>query len=126
VVQHLSGDYRAARATLERALALFREVGDRDGEAETLNNLGRLLLASCAPAEARAHHQHALDIARTLHAPLHEARAQEGLGHCHLHQGQTTDGLACLHHALALYHRLGTPDTHRVETTLHTHQPPQP
>jgi tetratricopeptide (TPR) repeat protein len=111
---------------LEWALALFRDLGDRDGEAETLNNLGQLLLASSALTEARAHHQQALDIARTLHTPLREARAREGLGHCHLHQGQTHDGLACLHQALALYRRLGTPDTQRVQTTLHTHQPSQP
>ncbi|HET9257596.1 MAG TPA: hypothetical protein VFO16_20675, partial [Pseudonocardiaceae bacterium] len=67
-----------------------------------------------------------LDIARTLQTPLQEARAQEGLGHCHLRQEQTNDGLSCLHQALALYRRLGIPDTQRVETILRTQRSPQP
>ena len=40
VVQTVTGDYPAAAASLTRALELFRDLGDRHGEAGALINLG--------------------------------------------------------------------------------------
>jgi tetratricopeptide (TPR) repeat protein len=119
-VQYLAEDYPAATASHKEALALYRDLGDRYGEAEALNNLGQVLWACGAVADARAHHDHAFGIAQALGTPLEEARALEGIGHCHLHHGQAGEAAACLREALALYRRLGAPDARRVETTLLT------
>jgi tetratricopeptide (TPR) repeat protein len=118
LVQHLTGDYPAATASLEQALALHRSLGNRLGEAKVLNNLGQVLRASGAAADARVHHSRALGMAQDLGTPLEEAHALEGIGHCHLQQKQPSEGGACLRYALALYQRLGSPDTQRVATTL--------
>jgi tetratricopeptide (TPR) repeat protein len=52
-----------------RALGLFREIGDRTGEAETLNGLGEVFLATGRPGQARRHWQEALTLYTTLGAP---------------------------------------------------------
>jgi hypothetical protein len=41
-VQQLTGDFQAATASFTRALALFRDLGNRLGEAKVLNNMGEL------------------------------------------------------------------------------------
>ena len=41
-MQQLTGDYAAAAASHQQALALNRDAGDRAGQAETLNCLGEL------------------------------------------------------------------------------------
>ena len=40
----LKGDYSRARALVERALALYREIGDETGIVRSLSNLGAILL----------------------------------------------------------------------------------
>ena len=40
MVQQLTGDYPAAAASLTQALQLFRDLGDRRGQAWALNHLG--------------------------------------------------------------------------------------
>jgi len=52
--------------------------------------------------------------------PLEQARALEGIGHCHFQQEQTKQGGACLCQALTLYQHLGSPDAQRMETTMLT------
>ncbi|MEV0733974.1 tetratricopeptide repeat protein [Polymorphospora sp. NPDC050346] len=118
VVQDATGDPTTAADTLQQSLDLFRDVGDADGEAETLNHIGQLLLATTPDT---AHHQFtaALDIARRIHTPAHEARALEGIGHCALRQGHHDEGHAYLRDALTIYQRINSPHTTRVEAALH-------
>ena len=47
------GDYESACASTRRALATFREIGDKKGVIITLCNLGETLLALGRPIEAR-------------------------------------------------------------------------
>jgi tetratricopeptide (TPR) repeat protein len=64
----IAGVYRAqgrlveASASYERALGVFRNLGDRVGEATTLTNLGVVLVAQGRPAEAVDLHEQALDM----------------------------------------------------------------
>ena len=53
-------------------------------------------------------------------APLEEARALEGIGRSHLHDGNVGDGAAKLRQALAIYQRIGAPDAQRVQETLNS------
>ena len=100
---------------------MFRDLGDRDGQAEVLNNLGELLSRSADGQQARDHHARALAIAREISAPLEEARALEGLGHCLLRDGNPGDAAAHWQQALTIYQRIGAPDARRIQETLRQH-----
>ena len=117
-MQRLTGDHPAAAASLTRALQLFRDLGDRRGQAEASVNLGELLLLSSAHREARGYFAQALSIARDIKAPVLEALALEGIGRSHIREGDPGQGAAHLRQALAIYRRIGAPEAQRVETTL--------
>ena len=96
-----------------------------------LNDLGEMLYRSGDSRQARDHHARALAIAGEISAPLEEARALEGLGHCLLPDGDP--GAAAAMHwqqALAIYQRIGVPDAQRIQETLRQHgittAPPSP
>ena len=59
-----------------------------------LNYLGEVLSQSDDSQQARDHHARALAIAREISAPLEEARALEGIGHCLLQDGNPGDAAA--------------------------------
>jgi Tfp pilus assembly protein PilF len=104
-------------------LEQFRDLGDRLGQAEALNNLGELLCQAQTAQRARDHHSQALAIAHEIGAPLEEARALEGIGRCHLHDGNPGEGAAHLREALTIYRRIGAFDARRVEETLREYEP---
>ena len=74
LVQKATGDPGQAAGNLRRALDLYRDLGDRLGEAQALNHLGELL-GSARAASARAHHEQALEIATSIGASIDQARA---------------------------------------------------
>jgi tetratricopeptide (TPR) repeat protein len=117
----LTGDYPAATASLTQALGMFRDIGDRDGQAGVLNDLGEVLLRSADSRQARDHHAQALAIAREISVPVEEARALEGLGHCLLQDGNPSDAAAHWRQALTIYQRIGAPDTERIQEALRQH-----
>jgi tetratricopeptide (TPR) repeat protein len=117
-VQQLTGDYPAAAASHQQALALSREAGDRLGQAETLNCLGELASRTADGRQARDHHAQALAIARQLGTPAGEARALDGIGHSHLRDGHPRKSTAWLKQALTIYQRIGSPNARRVQETL--------
>ena len=59
-------DRPAARTNYERALALYREQGDRQNVAATLRGLGSVAIGDDDPERARDHLQEALGIAREI------------------------------------------------------------
>jgi len=114
----LTGDCPTAASHLSSALELYRDLSARPGEAEALNALGELSLASGAPAETQSHYDQALAIAIAIASPLQEARAREGIGRCRLHYGQIGEAAAPLREALAIYQRIGSPYANRVQAAL--------
>ncbi|HKB16326.1 MAG TPA: tetratricopeptide repeat protein, partial [Planctomycetota bacterium] len=72
--------YAEAEAALEAALGLFRDLGDRAGEARTLGRLGLFYRSRGDSARSREHQEKALALARELGDRAEEARALEGLG----------------------------------------------
>jgi hypothetical protein len=48
-VQYLTDGYRGATLSLEQALVLYRDLGDRRGEANALNYLGAVQLGTIQP-----------------------------------------------------------------------------
>ena len=121
-MQQETGDYPAAAASHQQALALFRDLGNRLGQAEALNRLGELSTRTSATSQARERHTQALAIARDISAPPEEARALEGLGQAHLQDGNPGQAAAHLQQALAIYQRIGAPAARRVQETLQNHE----
>jgi tetratricopeptide (TPR) repeat protein len=117
-VQQETGDYPAAAASHQRALALFRDLGSLLGQAEVLNRLGELSSRTSDTSQACARHTQALAIARDISVPLEEARAQEGIGNSHLENGNPGQAAKQLRQALAIYQRIGSPAAQRVRETL--------
>jgi tetratricopeptide (TPR) repeat protein len=121
-VQQDTGDYPAAAASHQQALALFRDIGNLLGQAEALNRLGELATRTANTGQARDHHTHALAIARDIGAAPEEARALEGLGYAHLQDGNPGQAAAHLRQARAIYRRIGDRAARRVQHALHNHK----
>ena len=85
---------------------------------KALNDLGELLSDSSARTDARAYHESALDTARSISSPLEEARALEGIGRCHLKQGEPDKGDIYFRQAVTIYQRIRSPNSQRVEAVL--------
>jgi tetratricopeptide (TPR) repeat protein len=119
-LQHAIGDH-VAEESLGRALELCREVGDRQGQAETLNHLGGLLADTAGPGLALARYTEALTLADDIGARLDEADALEGIGRCALQTGDTEHGLDYLRQALQIYQQIGTPGAARIQQILDQH-----
>jgi hypothetical protein len=86
-----------------------------------LNSLGELACRTSATGQAREHHGQALAIARQFGVPLEEARALEGTGRSHLHDGDHDQAIVFLRQALAIYQRIGAPAARHVCDTLASH-----
>lgn len=96
-----------ARALLEQATAVHREVGNDRGEALARGNLGITYLHTGEPQEARPHFQHALDIARAVGDRRHEGNSLGNLGIAMLELGDTDAALDFHQQALALQRHVG-------------------
>ena len=121
-MQQETGDYPAAVASHQQALALFVDLGNLLGQAEALNRLGELATRTTDTPQARKHHTQALAIARDISAAPEEARALEGLGHSHLQDGDPGQAAAYLQQALTIYQRVGAPSAQRVQQTIQNHK----
>ena len=72
-----------------------------------------------ATHQARSRYTQALAIAGDIGAPLQEGCALEGIGCSHLDEGNTDEGVAHLHRAPTIYHRIGSPSARRAQEILH-------
>jgi DNA-binding SARP family transcriptional activator/tetratricopeptide (TPR) repeat protein/DNA-binding XRE family transcriptional regulator len=103
----LRGDSRAALGFAERALAVFREVGDRPGVAHALTGVGRHLVSAGAPEQAIE----ALTMAWKLHedtADTHgRADTLDQLGRVHLLRAEPETAAGCFERVAALRRQTG-------------------
>ena len=73
-------DYEGARARLERALTLYRQVGDVQGEADCIQRLGDIALRRSDRKSARIQYERALPLYRQVGDVRGEAYCIHGLG----------------------------------------------
>ncbi len=99
----------AAAGRYAASLTIRREIGDRTGIADTLNNLGLLVLARGEYDEARQHLEESLAIRRELGDRNGEALALSNLGDVATAAGDFDQGWALHERALAIRRRLGQP-----------------
>jgi len=115
----LLGDYDEALECCQQALDLLRDLGDRFGQAATLDSLGYI-------HHRLGHHPRAIDYyqqARRLFSDLgdryNEAGTLSGLGDTHLAGGDTDAARACWQQARAILADLGHhPDADAVRDKL--------
>ncbi|MEA2562667.1 MAG: hypothetical protein QOH06_4171 [Acidobacteriota bacterium] len=117
---------RSWRQEPERALELYREalalnhrLGDRQQEATTLQNLGKIHQSLGETEEALAHYERALPIWRELGVKSEEAGTLLALGDLYQRMGEPTKALDLLPRAIALFEAAGSSgDAASALTTL--------
>jgi DNA-binding SARP family transcriptional activator/tetratricopeptide (TPR) repeat protein len=106
-----AGDVPAARAALGEALAVYDELGNCSGKAAALNEMGALRRLCGELDQAESLHRHALKLAILDESAWDEAHARAGVARCALAQGRRQDAAGQLHHALAIFERVGADRT---------------
>ena len=120
-------NYSETASHTNQALALFRHLGDRRGEAAALNLLGILeIIVHADYGAALDHHRRALDLARGLGERCMEAAALQRIGRVHQARGQFDEALDCLTSALAVWRGVGDwrqeAQTLRAQAMVHRDQ----
>jgi len=100
--------YGDARAHIERALEICRQLGDRIGEGHTHLDLARFFERQGQYCEAAGHVGTALNLARTNEDTPGQAIALNAMGRCHIRLGNYGQALDCCQQALELHRRLGS------------------
>ena len=116
----MTGDYPGAAQDLEEALGIYRDIGDRGGEAEASTRPGRCTGSAVTSRQARSCHQQALDLARQIGSSWDEAHALAGLGRCALAAGHADAGRARLRQALEIFQRIGAAEAPDLLAELDT------
>jgi len=106
-----TGDYRAAVASLTRALDLLRKLGHRPLQASTLNDLGMVQQLTGDCTAAAASHQQALQLNRDLGLRLAEAETLISLGELATRTSVTRQARERHAQALAIARQIGVPLT---------------
>jgi tetratricopeptide (TPR) repeat protein len=95
-----------ARACYEEALAIYRAMDAKLGEANCISLLGDVHLSLSETAKARACYEEALAIYRAMDAKLGEANSIRALGDVHLSLSETTEARVRYEEALSDYCRI--------------------
>ncbi|HEY3867269.1 MAG TPA: tetratricopeptide repeat protein [Actinocrinis sp.] len=117
-VRDASGDRAAAAELYDAALALFREVGDLQGQSETLHATAELVADTAGPHEALGLYRQAADLAHSVHSPLDEAWALEGLARSAARTGDRAAAATAQREAVAIHRRIGSRDADAAARTL--------
>ena len=107
LVYYSQGRWGEALAQYEASLKIERELGDRAGEATTLNNIGNVYDAQGRWGEALAQHEASLQIVRELGDRAGEAGTLSNIGNVYDAQGRWGEALAQFEASLKIVRALG-------------------
>ena len=107
-IRDREGRHEEARATTEKALELFRMIGDRRGEAGCIENIGLSYMGLGREAEAQESFERCLSLSRELGDREGEARATWGLGSVLRSQDRLGEALAHFERAVSLLSEVGS------------------
>jgi tetratricopeptide (TPR) repeat protein len=107
MAQQLS-DLDGARAEYERALPLYRQIGDARGEARCIDGLGNIAWSRSDLDGAQAQFERALPLYRQVGSVLGEAGGIKGLGDVALDRSDLDGAQAQFERALPLYRQVGS------------------
>ncbi|MBW4492842.1 MAG: CHAT domain-containing protein [Oscillatoria princeps RMCB-10] len=88
--QYYTSKFREAWQSLQQALTLYREIGDRDGEAASLENLGIAYHSLGRYTLAIDYHRQSLEIEREIGNRREEAASLGSLGNAYYSLGRYT------------------------------------
>ncbi|GEM_PF-5007605 len=91
----------------QRALTLYRESGDRAGEAEALSERGLIAFQRRRFEKAKEDLQRAAEMARTVGDVILQARAKEYLAEIYASTGEASQAVTTIERALSLYQQAG-------------------
>jgi tetratricopeptide (TPR) repeat protein/DNA-binding SARP family transcriptional activator len=94
-----------------RAVAIYREIGDLRGEADSLNNIGMCYAYMSRDGEAIIHHQKALQISQDLSERYEQAIALRNIAEVHRRAGRYGVAIENFERSLALARAIG--DAHQ-------------
>jgi tetratricopeptide (TPR) repeat protein len=107
VLAWMQGDNAAARSLHEESLAIRKELGDKQGMAAAINNLGTVAVEQGDYASARAFFEESLALNRELGNRAREALNLNNLGSVAMEQGDYASARAFFEEALALNREVG-------------------
>lgn len=96
------GELQRSRALLDEAIAMFRQLGDRRGLAETLNHVGVVLRRQGAHTQAIPVHEETLALFREAGNSFEITETLNILGICHRKRGDYDRAVALSREALAI------------------------
>jgi tetratricopeptide (TPR) repeat protein len=102
-----------------QALPIMREVGDRAGEATTLNNIGLVYRGLGEPQRALEYYRQALPTLREVGDRAGEAVTRYNLAIIHRAQGELDRAVAELEQVVELDRQVGHPDLQSDTEMLH-------
>jgi tetratricopeptide (TPR) repeat protein len=105
----LTLDHPFDEAIRSQTLALFRQVGDRLGEANTIYAMGEVARKTGAHAEAKRHYQWAVETYEAIGGRLGQANVLDSLGELAEAQGAWQEAVEWFARALAVYEAIGAP-----------------
>ncbi|MBD1929083.1 tetratricopeptide repeat protein [Trichocoleus sp. FACHB-90] len=101
------GQFQEALQTFQQVSVIFREIGDRQGEAYSLGSLGSAYGALGQYQQALEFYQQALAIQREIGDRRGEAYSLGGLGTTYQVLGQSQQAIESLQQALAIQREIG-------------------
>lgn len=107
VIASERGEIDPAQARIEEALALYRDIDDREGEATCLKHLGQVAFYASDYERARELFENGLTIARDLEARLIEFGCLMDLGAVTVRQSDYDRGLEYLEQSLSIARDVG-------------------
>ncbi|HLK57591.1 MAG TPA: tetratricopeptide repeat protein [Chthonomonadaceae bacterium] len=110
------GDYASARTYLESSLQILREIGDRQGIATSLFNLGNVAGKQGDYASARSYHEQSLEIFRELGYKVGIAASLINLGNVAYFQGDYASAHTYYEQSLEIRREIG--DRQGIATSL--------
>ncbi|MBN1866578.1 tetratricopeptide repeat protein, partial [Candidatus Sumerlaeota bacterium] len=107
VIHCVLGEYRLSISVLERALGLWREIGDRWGEGAALGNLGNAYADLGDARKAIEFHEKALEIDREIGNRRGEGNALGNLGNAYAQLGDARKAIEFHEKALEIDREIG-------------------
>jgi tetratricopeptide (TPR) repeat protein len=101
------GRFDEANECFQHALAIFRELGDRDSEADSLSDLGDVYLGMGEVADAIGYYQQSLAIRREIADRYGQAATLRQLSHARQRAGEGGEARRLQSEALRLFEELG-------------------
>jgi CHAT domain-containing protein/Tfp pilus assembly protein PilF len=101
------GQFREALATFEQALAICREIGNRQGEGATLSNIGAVYSNVGQYPQALKNYQQALAIHQEIGDKAGEGTTLSNIGVVYRSLGQYPQALENYQQALAIHQKIG-------------------